>query len=132
MIKIRLIRREDLLEANKLLNNFSNKKIGLNKGSSFTIVAICDGEICGLLKAFVRVNQSTLTKDYYISNLVVAANYQMMGVATELISYLEEKGKQENIKHIYTLVSEKNEDLTKLYNKLNYDLKNISCFRREL
>lgn len=134
-MEIRLMNKNDLEQVRALIyKSFGRKcqKSYKNTQSTFTVVASADDEVCGVATIYVHNNDLIDEKDYFVSNLCVEPTYQRMGVATKIIEFIEEKGKKDNIKHIYTLVPQKYEETNKLYMKLNYDLKNINCFRKGL
>ena len=132
-MEIRLMHKNDLEKVRNLLHKVLGKECNKsyqNTPSNFIIVADLDDEICGVATVYIH-NELTGEKDYFISNLCVDPNYQRMGIATSLVNYIEAKGEEENIKYIYTLVPELC-TTSKLYSKLNYELKNINCYRKEL
>lgn len=132
-MEIRLMQKSDLTKVKALIHKIFGKECNKsykNTNSTFTIVATLDEEICGVATIYIH-DELTGEKDYFISNLCVDPSYQRMGIATNLVNYIETKGKEDNVKYIYTLVPELCVT-SKLYEKLNYELKNINCFRKEL
>ena len=132
-MEIRLMQKSDLTKVKTLIHKIYGKECNKsykNTNSTFTIVAALDEEICGVATIYIH-DELTGEKDYFISNLCVDPSYQRMGIATSLVNYIENKGKEDNIKYIYTLVPELCVT-SRLYEKLNYELKNINCFRKEL
>ena len=55
-----------------------------------------------------------------------------MGVASKIIDFVENKGQNDSIRYIYTLVPPKYEETNKLFTKLDYNIRNINCYRKEL
>ena len=135
MIKVRLMEDKEVEEVReivfKTLSRKSNKKY-VNSKTNFTVVAEVDSKIVGAATVFIHDNELFDEKTYFISNLCVLPDYQRMGVATRIVDYIEEVGKKENIKYVYTLVPVKYYETNKLYEKLYYDIKNINCYRKEL
>lgn len=135
MIKVRLMEDNEVEEVRELvyksLSRKSSKKY-VNSKTSFTVVADLDSEIVGVATVFIHDNELVDEKTYFVSNLCVAPDYQRMGIATRIIDYIEDIGKKEGIKYVYTLVPVKYYETNKLYEKLNYDIKNINCYRKEL
>jgi ribosomal protein S18 acetylase RimI-like enzyme len=115
----------------KVLSRKSNKKYA-NSKSSFTVVATLDSDIVGAATVYIHDDDLVDEKTYFISNLCVLPDYQRMGVATRIVDFIEETGKNDGIKYVYTLVPVKYYETNKLYEKLYYDIKNINCYRKEL
>lgn len=135
MIEIRLMHNSDIESVRELIfRAFAKKsqKNYKNTKSTFNVIACLDHKICGVATVYVHTDDLIDEKDYFISNLCVDPEYKRRGVATKLIEFIENKGKEDDIKYIYTLVPSKYEETNRLYTKLNYDLKNINCFRKEL
>lgn len=135
MMEIRLMKNDEVEEVRNLifktLSKRSSKKYA-NSKSNFTVVALLDSEIVGVATVFIHDNKLVNEKNYFISNLCVLKDYQRLGIATEIINFIEKNGKDECIKYIYTLVPIKYYETNKLYEKLKYDIKSINCYRKEL
>ncbi len=135
MIKVRLMEDNEVEEVRdlmyKTLSRKSQKKY-VNSKSSFTVVAELDGSIVGVATVFIHDNDLVDEKTYFVTNLCVDPDYQRMGIATRLVDYIEDTGKKDSIRYVYTLVPVKYYETNKLYEKLNYDIKNINCYRKEL
>ena len=134
-MEIRLMKDDEVEEVRglmyKTLSRGSNKKY-TNSKTNFTVVAEFKSNIIGVATVFVHDDELALEKTYFISNICVASDYQRKGVATRLVDYIEDLGKKDSIKYVYTLVPVKYYETSKLYEKLNYDIKNINCYRKEL
>ena len=134
-MKIRLMENDEVESVRDLLYKTLSKKSSkkfVNSKSNFTVIADLDSEIVGVATVFIHDNELVDEKTYFVSNLCVAEEYQRMGVATQIIDYIESKGREDNIKYVYTLVPVKYYEANKLYEKMNYDIKNINCYRKEL
>jgi len=134
-MEIRLMKQEEIETVRalmfKTLSRKTSKKYS-NSKSSFTVVAIVESEIVGVATIFIHDNSLVGEKNYFVSNLCVDPDFQRMGIATEIIDYIEKLGKKNQIKYVYTLVPVKYYETNKLYEKLRYDIKNINCYRKEL
>lgn len=135
MIKVRLMEDNEVEAVRdlmfKILSRKSNKKYVNNK-SSFTVVATLESDIVGAATVYIHDDNLVDERTYFISNLCVLPEYQRAGIATRIVDFIEEKGKEEGIKYVYTLVPVKYYETNKLYEKLYYDIKNINCYRKEL
>ncbi len=135
MINIRLMNHDEVEKVRNLMHKTLSqncKKEYKNSNNTFVVVADINGEICGAATIYVHEDELVGQKDYFISNLCVEYKLQRQGIATQIIKYIEEKAITEEVKYVYTLVPIKREETTKLYNKLKYELRNISCFRKEI
>ncbi len=135
MINIRLMEKNDVDRVRELVFKVMSRKSGkkyINNETNFTIVAELDSEIVGVATIFIHDNEIIDEKTYFVSNLCVDPDYQRIGVATKLLDYIEDLGKQENIKYIYTLIPIKYYEANQLFERLNYDIKNMNCYRKEL
>ena len=135
MIKIRLMEDNEVDEVRELMYKTLSRKTSkkyVNDESRFTVVASLDSEIVGVATVFIHDDELVDEKTYFVSNLCVSQEYQRMGVATRIVDFIEDMGKSANIKYIYTLVPVKYYEADSLYKKLNYDKKNMNCYRKEL
>ena len=135
MIEIRLMQDNEVEEVKELiyktLTRKSSKKY-VNSKSRFIAVALVESKIVGVATVFTHDNDLVDEKTYFVTNLCVDPEYQRMGIATRLVDYIEDAGQKDGIKYVYTLVPVKYYETNKLYQKLNYDIKNINCYRKEL
>ena len=135
MIEIRLMQGNEVEEVKELiyktLTRKSSKKY-VNSKSRFIVVALVESKIVGVATVFTHDNDLVDEKTYFVTNLCVDPEYQRMGIATRLVDYIEDAGQKDGIKYVYTLVPVKYYETNKLYQKLNYDIKNINCYRKEL
>ena len=135
MTEVRLMKTEEIEEVKKLMfKTFPRKVIAeyQNSKSSFTIVALNKEKIVGAMTIFLHDDVLGGEKSYFIGNLCVDMEYRRLGVATKMLDYLEDVAREENVVYIYTLVPIKYDEANKLYEKMNYDIKNINCFRKEI
>ena len=51
-----------------------------------------------------------------------------MGLASKIIDFIENKGQNDSIRYIYTLVPPKYEETNKLFTKLDYNIRTINCY----
>lgn len=135
MIEIRLMQDNEVEEVKELiyktLTRKSSKKY-VNSKSRFIVVALVESKIVGVATVFTHDNDLVDEKTYFVTNLCVDPEYQRMGIATRLVDYIEDAGQKDGIKYVYTLVPVKYYETNKLYQKLNYDIKNINCYRKKL
>lgn len=134
-MEIRLMKNAEVEQVKNLvfktLSRQNNKKY-VNSANNFTIVALVDDEVIGVATVFIHDDELMGEKNYFVSNLCVDSEYQRMGVATKIMTFIEELGKKNEIKYIYTLVPFKYYETNKLFEHLKYDIKNMNCYRKEL
>ncbi len=134
-MEIRLMQENEVEEVKELIFKTLLKKITkeyTNNKSSFTIVATNEGSIVGVMTIFIHDDALGGEKSYFVSNLCVDSEFQRMGIATKMLDYVEDMARKEEIKYIYTLIPVKYLEANKLYEKMNYDIKNINCYRKEV
>ena len=134
-MEIRLMKKEEVEEVKELIFKTLLKKITkeyTNNKSSFTIVAENEGSIVGVMTIFIHDDALGGDKSYFVSNLCVDKDFQRLGIATKMLDFVEDMAREEDIKYVYTLVPVKYYEANKLYEKMNYDIKNINCYRKEI
>ena len=132
---VRLMKKEEVDEVRSIIYKALSRKASTeykNSLSTFVVVADNGIELCGAATVYIHFDELIAQKDYFISNLCVLPEFQRQGIASEIVKYIEEKAKEEDIKYVYTLVPIKHEETSKLYAKLRYEIKNINCFRKEI
>jgi len=135
MIDIRLMKKEEASEVKNLIFKILSHKINKeyeNSKSSFTIVATNEEKIIAAMTIFIHDDILGGEKSYFVSNLCVDNDYRRNGIATKMLDYVEELAHKENVKYVYTLVPIKYLEANNLYAKMNYDIKNINCYRKEI
>lgn len=135
MITVRLMDNTEREDVRKLIFKSLSRRCQKdykNGDSTFNVVALIDGVICGTCTVYIHTDDLIGEKDYFLSNLCVDPVYQRIGVASKIIDFIENKGQNDSIRYIYTLVPPKYEETNKLFTKLDYNIRNINCYRKEL
>ncbi len=103
-----------------LINSLEETEIEINKiffsnNHNICLIAYINQIAVGYLYAYILTDIKDRPKKMFLYSIDVVKNYQRMGVATKLISFLKEEAFVSNCSEIFVLTNNSNEAAMKMY-----------------
>jgi len=94
-------------------------------------VALCDGQLCGLVHYLFHRSTTALNPVCYLQDLYVDATLRGRGIARQLIESVYMTAKQNDLTRVYWLTHESNHTAMQLYDKVA-DKPGFIVYRKQL
>ena len=104
----------------------------LQKENILLYVAEYEGKVVGGLTAYVLPSIHREDNEIYIYDLAVASQHQRQGIGSNLVKYLFEDLKKQNVKYVYVQADKVDDEAIAFYKKLGGKQEDVYHFDFEL
>lgn len=133
---IRQYRSNDFNEVITLLKNYFSINNNINSlkdnDNSFGIVAVINNIIVGYIRVDKLFNPFKNNSYYFLNYVCVDNNYQNMNIGTQMLEFIFNKAKKNNISYIELTSRASRKAANHLYLKNGFTIRDTNVFRKDI